>query len=1563
MATRNAIATACRQAGLSVQSRDAIVAWVAEQLRAQIYAKLGQGGHTSTQVPLQEVFIDLPVALGPREESDHLPRRRFLSQLLDSKLLDLRLESKQDGFERGTSRYPGNLSASLLIGGPGQGKSTLGQLACQLHRAMLLSPFVDQLTIAQQELVSSLLRSSILHDSALDGRRALSSQSSATRRALFPLQISLPEFAAWLSQAASKLGDVPVIFKFLGGLPSAKECGVTEDDLYRLISKIPFLLVLDGFDEVGATVDRQRIVESARHFLQFGAASGGRCQVIATTRPQGYADELSHIGIRFQKLYLSALRQDEALEYARKLVDAKIPGADLKETTLRRLHEAANEPSTQRLLSTPLQVTILTALVQQLGRAPRERWNLFSRYFSYTYEREVERATYASSLLSEHRTHIERIHARVGLLLQVGSEADGGASARMSRARLEEVIVAVLAEDEVAEDDRTELVKQIATAAEQRLVFLVEPEPGSFGFEIRSLQEFMAAWALTSGRDSEIEARLSQVARSPMFRNVALFVASRLFSEGSPLRDVLASHICGSLEEDSTDPLGRLTCAGALLALETLEEGSPLNQPKRARALFERAARLLQLPVVGDAIRLARVVNSDTQTTLATQIDLVLRDQDRGAWKSAWACLIDCINRGLPWALDLGERWWRPELAVLVCDACSKADVSVGFWLAERIEAAADRLNATMLYELQLQTGELSRDVVNWTGWLLTMYGQRGHRAGIRHWAISSLLPVSVLMPARPRRPVPTAWTHWVAAADFELAPSAASLARALHVFADDFENFPYDELRWRSSWPLVACTASAGSANDLRRFAVQLESGELGDVEAWRDWEPQWERIAPATMQTFSYDVPWSPQTAAKHQPFCGVPEYVPLHLAYARESLGAKASSLLRAIAEQVRDLYETVTPTAPIRKHLGFAYLALTRSQKTKNARTWLPFVQRLMTEVPEAAPLLVPRPTQLSVEHWTTLLGNETDFRYYWYGNVRETLESLQDAPGHPVLLRIAVLQLEMLLDSPDRREEVQKLDVDADLLATHSSASDSATADAAVLRMALSATSSAEQVRLLQQIASGVTERRERWRAAFLAIRDGQRTEARAEALMIHLFELIRTTATGAEVGITFLRNLLQKRTSGLDSQSIWNRLALPLPYPAQPVAISASGGFPVRPVWLSRLLLENVGIFRQMALDLPTPEQGKGQWTVLLGPNGSGKTTILRSLVLGLRDVRNPAIWPRGAFATPWQRVDAETTSDACSVMIEANDGIERRTLIRASAGETFSQLPEFKTPTPFPVFAYGCRRGSALGGNSREVDLGQDDGPEVATLFSESAPLIHAETWFVQLEGDAHKSKRSEQIYKSVVSALILLLDIERLEVRDKRLWVAEKGGPSLPFSSLSDGYLTSAGWFLDLIARWLDMAQRLELEVNHDFLSTMRGLVLIDEIDLHLHPRWQIEIIGRTRQLLPQMSFFVTTHNPLTLVGARAEEIWILNNRAGGVEATKSVRPPMLLTGGQIYREYFGIQDLYPSSVGRLLQRYGVLSSLLERSADEEAEFLAIQSELRASALDPGWEGGKTR
>ena len=532
---------------------------------------------------------------------------------------------------------------------------------------------------------------------------------------------------------------------------------------------------------------------------------------------------------------------------------------------------------------------------------------------------------------------------------------------------------------------------------------------------------------------------------------------------------------------------------------------------------------------------------------------------------------------------------------------------------------------------------------------------------------------------------------------------------------------------------------------------------------------------------------------------------------------------------------------------------------------------------------------------------------------------------------------------------------------AEALSNQSASTVAARADMATLQMFLGRIPAERDRVLFREVSEAALADPSVWSRVLGVLRVSRLPRPRIQALLTSAYSAMGSSHIVAHAAIRQIRDALQKRTSDLSNQATWNRLALPLPYPKQPPQAPLEGGIPSRPVRIEALELRDIGGVQDLALTFNSPVDGKGQWVVILGPNGVGKTTLLRSLALALRSVKHPGIWPRGAFAGPWQRVPDVEEAHAIvesSIVVRLGDGVEHRTLFRPGGSISITQLPEQDSPRLFPLFAYGCRRGSALGGAARQVNLNDDDGPEVATLFDDGADLIQAETWLVALEGDTSKNPKSKEIYDSVIGAIKTLLDLEAVCVADQKLWVTERGRPKLPFSSLSDGYLTNAGWFLDLVARWIKLAERTNHAIKADFLDRMRGLVLIDEIDLHLHPRWQIEIISRTRRLLPEMSFVVTTHNPLTLVGAKAEEIWILSSDAGRIKATCGIETPMLLTGGQIYRRYFGIEDIYPDGLGRSLQRYSFLSGYALRDDHEQAELELLQKELRDAGIDPRWD-----
>jgi AAA domain, putative AbiEii toxin, Type IV TA system len=392
--------------------------------------------------------------------------------------------------------------------------------------------------------------------------------------------------------------------------------------------------------------------------------------------------------------------------------------------------------------------------------------------------------------------------------------------------------------------------------------------------------------------------------------------------------------------------------------------------------------------------------------------------------------------------------------------------------------------------------------------------------------------------------------------------------------------------------------------------------------------------------------------------------------------------------------------------------------------------------------------------------------------------------------------------------------------------------------------------------------------------------------------------------------------------------------------------------YPAHPITIQSLRLAHVRKYAEFGASFATPsDHNLGQWVVILGENGVGKTTLLRSMVLALRNVEKRDIWPTNTF-TDWESVNTPEHAQS-EITVETNG---RPYLTRIPAPGEIEQEPRMQGNSVYPLFAYGCRRGSALGGALRAVEMG--GGMEVATLFDEGAALVHAETWLKELDGDAAKSEQAKALFDNVIEALKSMLMVDDVYVRDMAVWVQEAGRQAVPFRYLSDAYLTTAGWFLDLLARWLHMARQENIPVKANFMAEMRGLVLIDEIDLHLHPRLQIDIIPRTRKLIPQMSFVVTTHNALTLLGARPEEIRILREVDGVPSMEPGIEPPQLLTPAQILHSYFGIDGYHPSEIGRALKRYAFLADFALRNDAEEAELMQLRDTLAAANSLPDWE-----
>jgi hypothetical protein len=477
----------------------------------------------------------------------------------------------------------------VVVGGPGQGKSTLGQLLCQVYRVALLADRPEESMGPDAAQVLRSTRSQLAR---------LGVPMPAARR--WPLQVSLSAYGDTIAGHP----DVSLL-RFLAEQVSRRTPErVTASDLVSWLQAWPWLLVLDGLDEVAAPTVRETLLQQVSDFLTDAAAADADLMVVATTRPQGYAWEFSPA--YYDHLKLRQLERREALGYARRLAAVRHAGdPDLEAQVVARVANAAEDPITARLLRSPLQVTIMSILLERRVRVPQDRHGLFDAYYQTIYDREAAKPGPVGLLLDQQRSNVNLLHEQVGLLLQIRAERGGDAEALLPRQDLQDLAHQRLREEGHADINAERLAAQLVAAATKRLVLLVPLTADAVGFEVRSLQEFMAARALLRGDSTLVLERLRRLAPSAHWRNTWLLAAGRAFTHHEHLRDPIVT----LLEEVDTDSLlAMLVAPGAQLAMDVLDDDIAAQAPRYRLLFAKRALELLDHPPEAATSRLGHTL-------------------------------------------------------------------------------------------------------------------------------------------------------------------------------------------------------------------------------------------------------------------------------------------------------------------------------------------------------------------------------------------------------------------------------------------------------------------------------------------------------------------------------------------------------------------------------------------------------------------------------------------------------------------------------------------------------------------------------------------------------------------------------------------------------------------------------------------------------------------------------------------------------------------------------------------------------------------------------------------
>jgi predicted ATP-binding protein involved in virulence len=239
-----------------------------------------------------------------------------------------------------------------------------------------------------------------------------------------------------------------------------------------------------------------------------------------------------------------------------------------------------------------------------------------------------------------------------------------------------------------------------------------------------------------------------------------------------------------------------------------------------------------------------------------------------------------------------------------------------------------------------------------------------------------------------------------------------------------------------------------------------------------------------------------------------------------------------------------------------------------------------------------------------------------------------------------------------------------------------------------------------------------------------------------------------------------------------------------------------------------------------------------------------------------------------------------------------------------------------------FLCFAYGASR--RMG---RATLSDEKYSTASVSLFDDDAPLINVEDFFLQADYDAQKSRsaRSSRQRETVRKLLIdILPDVSDLRIAKvpSRVSSGRAVEAKTPFgwvrlSEMSLGYKSLIAWLVDFASRMYHYHRT----KPHPFREP--AVVLVDEIDLHLHPRWQRKILGYLSRKFPNTQFIATAHSPLIVQAALGANVVLLKRRGSHVHIENE--PAVIATWriDQILTsDMFGVTSSRSESVEKILK-----------------------------------------
>lgn len=346
-------------------------------------------------------------------------------------------------------------------------------------------------------------------------------------------------------------------------------------------------------------------------------------------------------------------------------------------------------------------------------------------------------------------------------------------------------------------------------------------------------------------------------------------------------------------------------------------------------------------------------------------------------------------------------------------------------------------------------------------------------------------------------------------------------------------------------------------------------------------------------------------------------------------------------------------------------------------------------------------------------------------------------------------------------------------------------------------------------------------------------------------------------------------------------------------------------------MYIERVQIKDLRCFADATIEFVQPDANAGgalgNVTILLGDNGVGKTTVLRAIALGAlhRALVQAGYVPYSMVRRAPDRSCASGLVEAqlighphdfghgltspgsekfsAVILLEPKGDVEQFTppVVKALPIDMLEKLDQQLYSDDSPgilVLGYGATRRADPAsefspGRRRKLRLLRYE--RVSSLFEEQVSLVPLAGWLPKL---AHEKP---QLHGRVCELLNQLIPPEtrftgELDGDD---YLFERGGVKVTFAALSDGYRGYIGLLGDL---FYHLCTGLH---NEDEPTESRGIVLIDEIGLHLHPSWQRVVVPTLATILPKLQFVLTTHSPIIAGTVYANNIRLLEANDHGL------------------------------------------------------------------------------